>query len=153
MPYLAWSDDLNTQIPELDAQHRVMIDRLNGLRGAIASGSVLEAQTQIDALVECMRHHFEFEEKILQMIDFQGLAEHQQAHNETINAVEQQRTTLEQDLSGSGELVLDKLNQWLIEHIRHDDLDFGPVVREWMRDASPPDDPFRKLVGDFDSRC
>lgn len=153
MPYLAWSDDLNTQIPELDAQHRVMIDRLNGLRTALSKGSTIEALTQMDALLECLQHHFEFEEQVLQMIDFSGIADHHSGHAAILEQVRAQRELLESDPVHAADAVLERITQALIEHIRHDDLDFGPTVREWLQDASPPDDPFRKLVGDTAHVC
>lgn len=148
MPYLAWSDDLDTRIPELDAQHRVMVDHVNRLRTAGASGETQELLGAMDALIDCLRQHFVFEEKVLAMIEFAGLEEHRKTHASILDKLIEYRKRLETASAPEIEEILDGLGPWVVEHIRHDDLDFGPTVREWLQDAAPPDDPFRQLVGD-----
>lgn len=148
MPYLAWSDDLDTRIPELDAQHRVMVEHVNRLHAAVADGERESLLAAMDDLIECVRKHFVFEEKVLGMIDFAGLEEHRTGHAAILQGLQDRRGQLEAMVATEAESLIDDLGPWLIDHIRHDDLDFGPTVREWLRDAAPPDDPFRKLVGD-----
>jgi hemerythrin len=148
MPYLAWSDDLDTGIPELDAQHRVMVDHVNRLHDSAAADDTGELLTAMDALIECLRQHFVFEEKVLETIQYAGLAEHSEEHRRIIEKLGEYRKRLETASAPEAEEIVDVLGPWVVDHIRHDDLDFGPTVREWLQDASPPDDPFRQLVGD-----
>lgn len=152
MPYLAWSEDLDTKIPEIDAQHRVMIDHVNQVVRAAARpenapepASVAQA---LQELIDCVREHFRFEEKLLDMIEFPTREAHQDSHQDFLARLEEQRDTLMHAEVTDAREIAETLAQWLVEHIRHDDLDFGPMVREWMQDAAPPDDPFRKLIGD-----
>lgn len=148
MPYLAWSDDLDTRIPELDAQHRVMVDHINRLQAAAASGEPEQLLAGMDGLIECLRQHFIFEEKVLKMIDFSGFDDHSQTHEAILERLREYRVRMETASIAEAEELIDTLGPWVVDHIRHDDLDFGPTVREWLRDAAPPDDPFKQLVGD-----
>ncbi|AHE98746.1 bacteriohemerythrin [Thioalkalivibrio paradoxus] len=148
MPYLAWSDELDTHIPELDAQHRVMIEHVNRLAAAASSGSSRQIREAMAALADCVRQHFAFEERVLEMIDFAGLEEHRQTHRNILAELDDYRARLETASPAEAEELVDTLGPWVVEHIRHDDVDFGPTVREWLRDAAPPNDPFRQLVGD-----
>lgn len=150
MPYLAWSDDLNTGIPELDAQHRVMLDHVNQLHSAAAADDIPALLTSMDALIQCLRDHFSFEEKVLGMIEFSGLEAHRTTHEGIIAQLGEYKTRMETASAPEAQELVDVLGPWVVDHIRHDDLDFGPTVREWLRDASPPGDPFRQLVGDTD---
>jgi hemerythrin len=147
MPYLAWSDELDTKIPEIDAQHRVMIDHVNQVREAVASGTRADAQAAMDRLIQCIQRHFAFEERMLEMIDFPTLEEHRSGHREILQRLVDHKAQLDTDAIDP-EDILDKLGAWLVDHIRHDDVDFGPVVREWMHDAAPPGDSFSALIGD-----
>lgn len=148
MPYLAWSDDLDTRIPELDAQHRVMVDHINRLQAAAASGQPEQLVAAMGGLIDCLHEHFIFEEKVLEMIDFSGFEDHRQTHDAILERLRGYRTRMETASITEAEELIDTLGPWVVEHIRHDDLDFGPTVREWLRDAAPPDDPFKQLVGD-----
>jgi hemerythrin len=148
MPYLAWSDELDTKIPELDAQHRVMVDHVNAVRDAAASGDRKALQDAMQQLIDCVRQHFDFEEKVLEAIDFAGLQEHGLVHRSILKQLQDYRERMRSASAPEAEELVDVLGPWVVDHIRHDDLDFGPTVREWLRDAAPPDDPFRKLVGD-----
>jgi hemerythrin len=69
-------------------------------------------------------------------------------HDNILKQLREYRDRMASASSAEAEELADTLGPWVVEHIRHDDLDFGPTVREWLRDAAPPDDPFRKLVGD-----
>jgi len=148
MTYLTWSDDLDTGIPELDAQHRVMLDHANRLHAAATADNTEELLAAMDALIDCLREHFDFEEKVLEMIQFAGFEDHRGTHQSILDKLGEYRTRLETASAPEAEEIVDALGPWMVDHIRHDDLDFGPTVREWLRDASPPDDPFRQLVGD-----
>lgn len=148
MPYLAWSDELDTKIPELDSQHRVMIDHVNAVHDAAASGEAGTLQSAMQHLIDCVRQHFVFEEKVLEAIDFAGTREHQGVHENILKQLHEYQDRMASASPAEAEELADTLGPWVVEHIRHDDLDFGPTVREWLRDAAPPDDPFRKLVGD-----
>jgi hemerythrin len=151
MPYLAWSEDLDTKIPEIDAQHRVMIDHINQVVRAAAQPDDTRDATAVgnalQELIDCVQEHFRFEEKLLEMIEFPTREEHQGSHRDVIAWLEERRDTLVNAEAADSRSIAEGLAQWLVEHIRHDDLDFGPMVREWMQDAAPPDDPFRKLIG------
>lgn len=145
MTYLAWSDDLNTQIPAIDAQHRSLLQHINGVLDATDSHAE-GLPGALEALIQALEAHFRFEEQILAMIDFPALQQHQDSHALQLQHLRaQQAPTLERADHPSD--FAQQLGQWLVEHIRQDDLDFGPTIREWMHDAAPPDDPFRKLIG------
>lgn len=151
MPYLVWSEDLDTKIPEIDTQHRTMIDHINQIQRLAlqpdATPSTESLSQALQELIDCTREHFSYEEQLLEMIEFPSLDEHRASHHEVIAGLEAQRKQVLEE-GADPQTLSEFLAQWLVTHIRHDDMDFGPMVREWMQDAAPPNDPFRKLIGE-----
>ncbi|HJV88461.1 MAG TPA: hemerythrin domain-containing protein, partial [Noviherbaspirillum sp.] len=63
---LAWSEQFATGLEEIDAQHRILIDKINVLSGLRASGAEDgELRNAFDDLRRYALHHFESESELI----------------------------------------------------------------------------------------
>ncbi len=68
-----WSDTLSIGIPEIDDQHRVLIDLLNQLHAAIREQrGRAECGEILERLIEYTRVHFATEESVMSVFRYPG---------------------------------------------------------------------------------
>lgn len=118
-----WSKNLETGVPFVDADHKVLINLLNQVNDCIdqneestVMGSVL------DALVEYTDYHFRREEKMMELSGYTGLETHITTHrvlSGQVRAVydDYQSTPWTVDPVN----VRDFLQSWLVDHIMGSD--------------------------------
>ncbi|MCW8915881.1 MAG: bacteriohemerythrin [Magnetovibrio sp.] len=130
--FVEWSNDLETGVPFVDADHKVLINLLNQVDDCINQneetsilGSVL------DALVEYTNYHFLREETMMELSRYGGLDEHRELHSLLSRQVrkiydEYQVTPWKVNILD----LRDFLKKWLVEHIMKDDFDFRDTCRD-----------------------
>lgn len=129
MTYVEWSSDLETGIPLVDKDHKVLVSLLNQVHEALEDreeratlGSVL------NSLAEYTVYHFAREERLQEVAGYGDLDAHRRRHAELSAQVESIRATyLESPESVRGEEVLAFLRSWLIDHILKHDMDYVAV--------------------------
>ena len=118
-----WSDRLDTGLPEVDKQHRVLVEMINQLGTACALGAEFsEISPVFDELVRYAQYHFATEDKLMET--FQVSAAHQDEHHKAHDDFRQQVTLALQSIRQSPEhseaqvkWVLEYLTMWLLTHI------------------------------------
>ena len=66
-PYIVWREELKTDFPTIDNQHKKIIDIANNLHSSLGSDNLQELiKTHLSQLKRYSTVHFRFEEKILQ---------------------------------------------------------------------------------------
>lgn len=77
---VAWSDEFSLNMPEIDAQHQVLIDLINQVWGAtIASKPDAEKTIRIvDELEKYTLTHFTAEEIFMREMNYPGFKQHKQ---------------------------------------------------------------------------
>ncbi|HUJ28833.1 MAG TPA: bacteriohemerythrin [Myxococcales bacterium] len=123
--YLVWSSSLVTGIPEIDAQHRGLIEKVNGIYAAMTAGHEVKA-----LLAELMVHthaHFRFEETLMSRARYPGLKNHMLSHQALLA-----RAQLQLDAYFNGEaspIALAKfISRAVVDHIKESDLAYVPYV-------------------------
>ena len=119
MAKVQWTPALETGIPFVDADHRVLVGLLNQADENIAQfeetatlGSVL------NALNDYTIYHFAREETMLMACGYSGLDDHRNTHARISGQVaEIFRKFRQNPASVEGKEVRDFLQQWLVEHI------------------------------------
>lgn len=72
-----WSDDLKTGLPEIDEQHKALIQQFNELLSACAQNNGQEELTRfVRFLTVYVRIHFQDEEKFMAGRSYGGMALH-----------------------------------------------------------------------------
>lgn len=135
MEILQWNEVLATGIREIDEQHKRIVEIVRQLREAIERGAFGESEAAEVALLQVVDYtvyHFEFEEKLMEKAGYQPLPLHRRVHQLFIRRIAQF-----QQRYAAGEDVLRELHnmlaRWLVRHIQHDDRDYAPIVKAYLR--------------------
>ena len=132
MNKIAWSKDLAVGVAEIDEQHQQWIQRLNDVAAAIAAhkGPVQLGQT-LAFLADYTQQHFATEEKLMAAAKYPGLKTQLAQHKELTETLKD----LVRDFDEEGattklaETVNTYLGNWLLTHIREQDLLFGSFLK------------------------
>lgn len=123
-PYI-WREELNTNIRELDDQHRHFFDILNELRNAF--GSFAERGVLVDTfseLIEYMRVHFQTEEELMEQFHYPDLVRHRELHMHFTQRVTELFRDYLQDRADITRTTLGFLQDWLVNHIMTEDMKY-----------------------------
>ena len=132
MKKIIWSKDLAVGIAEIDEQHQQWIARLNDVAAAIAAhqGPVAIGRT-LEFLADYTKQHFATEEELMAAANYPGLPAQRTQHQELTATLDD----LLRDFAEEGatqklaETVNTYLGNWLLTHIREQDLAFGKFLK------------------------
>ena len=141
-----WDDSYSLELPEIDAQHRTLLELINSLWQAIVTQTSAEhLLPHVEALDRYTLTHFAEEEQFMLASGYPRLEEHRAAHR-----------SFEQRIAGEKAIVLDGgfvrldlvrfLNDWLINHILVVDKDYAQYVKQGERPSSFLGRFFRKFA-------
>ena len=125
---LQWSEAFSVHCPQMDAQHKKLMEMVNRLFAAMRSGRANSVVSQIlDELVSYTTTHFSDEENLMRLYKYPGLGEQQAMHKDLVRqALELQ----EQVRQGQplGTKVFHFLKGWLINHIQNEDRKYAAYL-------------------------
>jgi hemerythrin len=131
MAYLHWSSDLDTGIESIDKQHQRILDYVNELNSANSVGDTAVTNRVLNELVDYTITHFAFEEELQEKAGYPFLRAHKRVHE-----IFAKRVAEFQKRAADGENVapevLSMLKIWLVNHIKGDDADYAPSVKEML---------------------
>jgi len=133
MKDLVWDRSLSVDVPEIDEDHRRLVDLFNLLNHAVAEGGAQDyIEAVMEELISCTAWHFKHEERLMLKYGYEGLLEHKAEHDELIASA----TALQQKLLHESKPVLSDdiefLEHWLTGHILGLDMDLGAYLCEAM---------------------
>ena len=126
MDSVPWDDRFSVGVPELDAEHRRLVDTLNRLHEATVSGrgpGTLEPLLAI--LVQQAGTHFMSEERYLRETQFAEYDEHKAKHAELMGQVYELKRRLETDHTTFTPETVQFLKDWVLRHILIADLKYA----------------------------
>ena len=118
-----WDDRLATGITTIDADHRDLAERYNGLVHALfQNGDPVLFEKCFRSLVSQVRRHFAYEQRLMLDLGYSAHDSHTAEHERLLREAEEltQRVTTgveEYDCS----VLMQYVKDWLIEHIVHED--------------------------------
>jgi hemerythrin-like metal-binding protein len=125
----AWKDEYSVQNPEMNLQHRRLMNLLNKLHEAMTNGQTNGALRGIlGELVEYAHVHFVAEEELMLKIGYPRLAGHRLQHQELSREVRHFLQELDAGRVTIGIQLLQFLKQWLIDHILGSDRLYGAFL-------------------------
>lgn len=133
MAKMQWDDSLSIGIELIDGQHKKWISHLNNVSVAIESrrGPAHIAKT-LGFLVDYTGVHFSTEERHMTENSFPGLDHHKMKHEELRGTLYNLVQDFEEE--GATQALADSidtfLGNWLANHIREVDMQFGAFVKE-----------------------
>ncbi|MFN4065049.1 bacteriohemerythrin [Parazoarcus communis] len=128
---IAWTLDLNTDIPVIDQQHRRIVDYINDLEVANTGHDRGLVGRILDDLVDYTLSHFAFEESLQEEAGYQYCKPHKRVHELFVRRVGEyvERYRAGEDI---GVELHTLLSAWLINHIKRDDADYVAAVKSNM---------------------
>ena len=127
--FVSWNTSYNVGVDSVDKQHRHLVDLINALYGAcLDEKSVLDEtfRNVMKELVEYVMIHFKDEEKIMESINYPGLAAHKQQHELFVKEVLAAVNAYKSGRQFVPNAFVRVLRDWLFNHILIDD-------KEWAR--------------------
>lgn len=118
MTLIHWTPALEVGHPDIDADHRILVDLVNQL--AAATGTIDMALANLDALLSHAAAHFGREEALMQEIAYQQTSRHAKEHLHLADDLIEYRQALRRgDVSATtlGRFVRD----WFMEHAAFSD--------------------------------
>lgn len=123
MKKIIWKDEFNTNIDEIDKQHRFLVNRINEL---IELKIMKEESTNLYPilllLVGYAEFHFEYEEKLWNKLEVSDLAEHIEEHKKFSLAIDNFNELYINGTRDIDDELLIFLNRWWTNHILEKDL-------------------------------
>ncbi len=149
MVLMRWTQGMSVGVPELDDDHRGLIDIINDL--AALSGAEARPQSVRACLTRLHRYapvHFGREEKVMTACGFPHLGVHQEEHRAFVLTMQGFNQSLQGDpaaLAGHlAEEILDYLKNWLTHHILLEDMAYKPYASERLADVRAAAQSFRQ---------
>lgn len=124
-----WTDDLNTGIPEIDAQNRRIEEYINTLYAAKEMDHRETVGQVLDQMLDFAVNHFLFEEHLLEQANFEFRASHERIHEIFAKKLADFRGRYAQGENPVDE-VLAMLTGWVGTHIRREDKTYVAAVQQ-----------------------
>lgn len=123
---IEWKEAYETQIDEIDDQHKKLITMSNRLLQMVVSQPNLDSLSDLTRLVEDLKdyavYHFNYEEALLHRRQFSGLEQHLAAHMQFIERIHgfeiKMNHRFDKDLFME---MLEFLTSWIANHIMVED--------------------------------
>jgi len=132
---LQWSSELEIGIPVIDSQHQRIVEYIGKVEMAHKHHSQGELIAVLDELVDYTLSHFAFEESLMEEAGYPFIKAHQKVHALFTRRVDGYHQQARAGADVTDELM-HTLKSWLVNHIKHDDRDYGDVVRANMEAAT-----------------
>ncbi len=133
MTCIEWNDELSVGIDLIDEQHKTLIQRLAQLSRAVdTSQGASEILKSLEFMYEYTDFHFTDEEKQMARYEYPGLEDQRRMHAEFIGSIKKLEEDFEEEgATGSlAESINTLLMNWLVKHIKGEDVKFGAYINE-----------------------
>jgi hemerythrin-like metal-binding protein/PAS domain S-box-containing protein len=122
IPLMEWNDSLKTGHGTIDSQHRKLVDMLNRLADAMATGEGRDlCDTVLDELIEYTQTHFAAEEQFMASHNYPKLAQHKAKHEALVKDVLAFKAKCDAGAMNLPISLLQFLKDWLTNHIKGTD--------------------------------
>jgi hemerythrin len=125
-----WSEELATNVPKIDEQHKYFISLINKAEDLVETNAMKE---EVDEIINELdlygRKHFDTEEKFLDEINYPKKSEHSILHIH----IDKQLKIYYQSILFKGAKpneLLDFLSKWFESHLRNDDKQWADFYRK-----------------------
>ncbi|MGO8678160.1 MAG: bacteriohemerythrin [Limisphaerales bacterium] len=123
---LQWKDEFLVSVPQVDLQHRKLIEMIGDLEAAMRVGKGKEILGKtLAGVVEYTQYHFSTEERLMADNPYPEGARHKDEHRKLIKTVGDFRTQFDQGAVALTVPVMTFLQDWLVNHILHTDKAMG----------------------------
>jgi hemerythrin len=131
MAFMPWTEDFVTGLPQIDEQHRWLVDATNRLYDEITKPQVDNAAVNeiLNGLIDYTFNHFILEEDLFNRHGYPESRAHIAEHNKFTKETAALLEKFEQGDSVKEE-ALEFLKEWLSHHILQVDMAYVPFMKE-----------------------
>ena len=134
MQKFEWDESFSVGVKLIDEQHKVWIERLNGVSAAIESHQESRHISKtLNFMMDYVEFHFAAEESLMAAQIYPGLEQHKLGHQEFRNTLMDLLVLEFEDDDCTGRIA-DSINNfqisWLKNHIQQTDRQFADFLRE-----------------------
>jgi hemerythrin len=133
---IEWTNRYRIGIPLIDGQHKKLIDMTNELyTGCLEGDEAANARflKTIHDAVDYVRFHFTTEEKILERINYPGIAAHKKEHENFIKEILVQVQAFQEGKKFVPNLFVRYLRDWVLTHIAVSDKLYAVYLAEMKK--------------------
>ena len=124
--FIDWSEELSVGVKAIDDQHKKLVELVNEMHEAIQERRASEVTMGIlDELILYTKTHFQTEEALMDILDYEDFREHKALHDDLIDQVGELKTKLETGKASINFELMHFLKRWLTTHIMGDDAKAG----------------------------
>jgi len=129
MSFITWSDFLSIGVPEVDKQHKQLVQMVNCLHDHMLKGDAKDILSRMLArIIELIGIHFVTEERIMKQHEFPHAQEHMREHKKFLDtAVDLQNRFNSEHTDVTGE-TMEFLDEWLYQHLMVSDKLLGEHI-------------------------
>ena len=133
MSLIIWNDSLITGIDMIDAQHKILINKVNKLQSCIQNENSFDnLSILLDELLEYTIYHFEMEEELFSNSQYSEKDSHLKEHAAFSNYIKGFLDVKNRDNILEAKNLLKYLNNWIVYHIKEVDMKYVPFLKEKM---------------------
>nr|NJM03879.1 bacteriohemerythrin [Desulfobacula sp.] len=133
---MPWRPALETQIPEIDTQHKELVRLINLLHRAMKQQKgAREAGGILNDLAKYTVFHFGFEEDRFKTHGYPETENHQKIHRDLVARVKSFQADFEKGRATVTMDLMDFLTDWLKSHIMKTDMAYVPFLKDKMQAA------------------
>jgi hemerythrin-like metal-binding protein len=119
MALIDWKEEFSVGVPDVDHEHRQLIELINDLHAALSSGDsgtgVLDFLAEINAQITA---HFALEEKIMRERQYDQYQDHKRDHERLLDEIRDIMDDYEENAFYSDAELSACLERWFSEHFR-----------------------------------
>ncbi|MDP2825528.1 MAG: bacteriohemerythrin [Sulfuritalea sp.] len=125
---VSWTPDLSVGIDAIDDQHKRIVDYINQLHEAGLHQDREAVNRVLEDLVDYTMSHFSFEEAMMEQARYRFAAPHKKVHELFTRRIAECRQRFQQGEDVAVEMQ-STLIKWLMNHIKHEDMNYSVAVR------------------------
>lgn len=131
MAFMPWTDEFVTGLPQIDEQHRWLVDATNQLHDEISKEEVDKDAVNniLHGLIDYTFNHFIVEEDLFNRYGYPESSAHIAEHNKFTRETASMLEKFEEGESVKEE-ALEFLKDWLSHHILKVDMAYVPFMKE-----------------------
>jgi hemerythrin len=129
--------EVHVGIPEIDSEHRQLVVQYNALLQALDEGDDVTAfGLSFYTLILLLREHFYSEERMMQDLDYPGLAQHKAEHEKLLATVDDfLRSVMTRFEKYDCSAVTKYFKYWLFDHVMRHDRSFANFAMDLARSS------------------
>jgi len=131
MSIIQWNENLSVNVDEIDKQHQKLVGMINDLSDAMSEGKGKDVLGKItNGLIDYTVSHFQTEEKYFDLYKYPDTIKHKKEHSDFVKKVVAFKADFESGKVGLSIQVMYFLSDWLKNHIKVVDKEYGPYFNQ-----------------------